>query len=535
MAAKKRVLIIGLDGFTWRLGRDFIAEGVMPNLAKLVESGCHGDLRSVMPFETSPAWSSFQTGCYPGKTGIFAFHGYDRRHNTIHLNSFADNAMPSLWELADRAGKRVVSLNMPVSSPPPKVNGVIIPGLLCPKLSRETVWPPEAYDKYIKGHKDYLIVNNDWRDTVREFTDQSIVTERVRCTVALEVMRDVDWDIFCVQMQSTDVMQHRVWWALDPKSKDHQPDQRKIALEFYRYCDEAIGQIIDAAGVDTFKLLVSDHGFCTAKGSVSINVWLRKHGYLQLLPKNTDNKWVAAKEKYPSLKSLARTYGRCRRVVKNIRENFKRPGSTPVFGMIDLEHMRRIIDFEKTKAFCLGGMAGLIYINGTPEKRGEPAKKLTDELLKELGPDSSNPVIAKISTGPETYGNTRTNDLLPDLVLEYREGFESRRNPHGEMIIEPREKGGTHDRQGIIIISHGANISRGTNLNGEIVDIVPTVLAYLGIPIPRHLDGKVLKAAFIKPPAPIYEDYDIAASSSVEYTDEEQARVEKQLADLGYL
>lgn len=69
MGKKNQVLIIGLDGFTWRLGRGFMAEGVMPYLAALVEQGYHGHLRSVIPFETSPAWSSFQTGCLPGKTG----------------------------------------------------------------------------------------------------------------------------------------------------------------------------------------------------------------------------------------------------------------------------------------------------------------------------------------------------------------------------------------------------------------------------------------------------------------------------------
>lgn len=84
MASTKRVLIIGIDGFTWRLGRGFMAKGIMPNLASLVERGCHGNLRSVMPFETSPAWSSFQTGCFPGKTGIFTFHTYDRKRNMVH-------------------------------------------------------------------------------------------------------------------------------------------------------------------------------------------------------------------------------------------------------------------------------------------------------------------------------------------------------------------------------------------------------------------------------------------------------------------
>ena len=106
MAGKRRVLLIGLDGFTWSLGRDFIANGVMPNLARLVANGCHGVLRSVVPFSTAPAWTAFMTGCRPGKTGVYSFHAYDRTRKMVHLTSFTSFAVPSIWELIDQAGKR---------------------------------------------------------------------------------------------------------------------------------------------------------------------------------------------------------------------------------------------------------------------------------------------------------------------------------------------------------------------------------------------------------------------------------------------
>jgi predicted AlkP superfamily phosphohydrolase/phosphomutase len=198
-----------------------MAGGVMPNLKKLVEDGCCGNLRSVIPCETSPAWSSFQTGCRPGKTGVFAFHTYDRKQNKVRLNSFADIAVPSIWELADRAGRKVVSLNMPVSCPPPKIDGVIIPGLLCPRLSSATVHPSGAYKKYIKPNKDYFIVNKDPKDTVSGFVEQAISTERARVRTALELMREIDWDIFCVQMQSGDALQHKLWCTVDAEARGH--------------------------------------------------------------------------------------------------------------------------------------------------------------------------------------------------------------------------------------------------------------------------------------------------------------------------
>ena len=530
MTMKKRVLIIGLDGFTWRLGRDLMSEGVMGNLANLVNKGTNGILWSVMPFETSPAWSSFQTGCLPGKTSIFAFHRYDRSLKKLSLNSFADNAMPSLWELLDRAGRRAISLNMPVSSPPPKVNGIIIPGLLCPKLSPETVHPPEAYNKYIKPRRNYLIVNNDIRNTIRDLTEQSLMTERARLEVSLNLLKDNSWDVFCVQMQSSDLMQHRSWWALDRTARGHRKEQRTEALEFYRFCDDAIGRLMEAAGQDVMTLIVSDHGFCGRKGTVSVNVWLRQHGYLHLLDKK-ETPWETTKRRIPPLKALARLYG-------NVRRATRKRGSTPVFGMVDLAHMRKLIDFERTRAFCLGGMAGIFYINGSPAQRGELAQKLKRELLDELGPESSTPVIARIYSGVEIYGPTANNDILPDLVLEYVEGYESRRSPVGDTVVSEEAllelPQGTHARDGVFAI-YGPGIKSGITSEADIVDMLPTVLAYLGIPIPRHVDGKVLSKVFDEPPSVQYEDITRDNSLSTEYTDEEQARVEDQLSGLGYL
>ena len=69
----RRVLVIGLDGATFRTLGPWAAAGEMPELARLMAAGCHGELRSTFPPLTPPAWSSFMTGKNPGKHGIFSF------------------------------------------------------------------------------------------------------------------------------------------------------------------------------------------------------------------------------------------------------------------------------------------------------------------------------------------------------------------------------------------------------------------------------------------------------------------------------
>lgn len=521
-------------------------QGVMPRLAALVQGGGSGDLRSVMPFETSPAWSSFQTGCLPGKTRVFAFHTYDRANRTVRLNSFSDIAVPSIWELADKAGKTVVSLNMPVSSPPPRLRGVIVPGLLCPKLSCETVQPPEAYNRYIKPRRGYLIVNHDWQDTVGQFVDQAIATERVRCDVALDMMQDIDWDIFCVQVQSSDALQHKIWWAIDPISAGASAEEHTDAMRFYRSCDENIGRLVDAAGPETLKLLVSDHGFCAKKADVGVNTWLRQKGYLQLVGRPPAVGFAAAKNRlkdnHPVLKSMAKTYGSLRGGVsggcKRIREKMQKPGSTRMYADTLTAHIRTVVDFETSRAFCLGGMAGMIYINGDRCERALFGQQLAGELLEAFGPQAKDPVITGIRAGREVYSLEEQQDYLPDLVVEFAAGYESRIHPGGEEVIMPGafkgKQQGTHSRSGIFV-AHGPAIRPAGKFDAEIVDIVPTILAYLDIPVPRYMDGQVMESLFSEPLHVLFKDVSYGASSATEYSDDEQRQVEKHLSDLGYL
>lgn len=542
MTARKRVLMICLDGFTWRLGREFMSEGVMDTLVAMVDSGCHGNLESVMPFETGPAWSSFQTGCRPGKTGIFAFHTFDRKTGRIRLNSFDDIKAPSIWELASLAGKKIVSLNLPVTSPPPQVKGVIIPGLLCPQLSTQTTHPPEAYDKYIKSRKDYLIVNNIHRETVAEFVDQSMASELVRRDVAMEIMKDIDWDIFCFQMQSGDLLQHRMWWALDSSAEGFSENRRQEALEFYRRADDIIAELIEAAGPETTTIILSDHGFCKTAGAVHLNTWLRKKGYLNLPPEKPKTRWDNVKSAIPPLKFMARLAGSCGRMSHDLFTNAclaltGKEEQTP-FSEVELQHLRQLIDFDTTQALCLGGMGGMLYINAQDDRRADLCQTLTEKLLHDLGPQSENPVISGILPAEEVYGKHENITTMPDLVIEFSEGYCQVINPLGDEMVTPHHPGtkqaGTHDKNGMLVLN-GPGVKKGLELNAAIVDIAPTVLACLGIAVPEHMDGKVLSEAFSQPLEVNYEKIDYAGTASADYTDEEQAEVEKHLSDLGYL
>jgi len=556
MSQRKKVFIIGMDGFTWRLGRHFMAEGIMPNLAHLVLNGCHGNLMSVMPYETSAAWSSIQTGCYPGKTGVFGFHKYDREKIKVHINSFNDILVPSIWELASDAGKTVVNLNMPISAPPPQVNGVIIPGLLCFNLSSNT-YPSSAYGTYIKKMPQYRIVNMDHTRSLEQFVKNQIVTEKQRYKVARKLIQDIDWDMFFVQIQSTDHLQHDHWWALDKEAWGYCPKAHREVLKLYKVCDGIIGNLIREIGNDALKIVISDHGFCPKVCDFCLNTWLLKKGYLNIVkpedspteePVKSDNKFGSYKNdlkgKVPPIKYLAKLYGKTAKTIKKIMENYEKIVPDKLYCQKDLVHLRQLIDYSDTKAFALGGMGGMVYVLGTVGQRREIRAKLKAELLRDHGPQSENPVLEKIHNGEEYYKLAANAEMIPDLVVELRKGVSLIVSPAWPTTIRPfnlssryfkDKQPGTHEPEGVVVIN-GPGVHKGQLVNGSIVDVAPTALSYLGVPLPDHMDGTVLQGAFEEPLESTYEKSNFTRKSeSPRYSEEEQAQMEKNLADLGYM
>jgi predicted AlkP superfamily phosphohydrolase/phosphomutase len=541
----RKVLIIGIDGFTWNIAKDFVDEGVMPTLAGLIAEGTCGDLKSITPCETSPAWTSFQTGCLPDKTGVFCFHRYDREKAKITLNSFSEIAVPSLWQLADRASKTVVSLNMPVTFPPPKVNGVIVPGLLSPEISEKTVHPPEAYDKYIKPHKDYRIVNTDLAETLKEFVDNQIRTEKVRCDAALEMMKDIDWDIFSFQMQSSDNLQHMEWWALDKDAKGFTQDGYEEVSRFYKACDEILATLIQSAGEDVLTLIVSDHGFCKEEHWLCINTWLRKKGYLTIKeePPTAQVPEKSLKEKIkdalPPVKKLAQVYGKAKQKFSSRKPSAEQKENYET----ELGYLSNLVDHDNTKVFSLGSLGLMIYITGSEDERTELADAVSKELLQDFGEGSAMPLIEEVIAGKNFYRTIDGITTLPDLIVRLKKGVTTVMDPtldetiisgHGKSAHYQDKQRGTHEPEGVLVM-HGPGVKGGEHLDADIIDIVPTVLAYMGLPVPKHIDGKVLTQAFKTPPAITYEDTNLTTKQQSQYSEAEQEEIEKQLGDLGYL
>jgi len=88
---------------------------------------------------------------------------------------------------------------------------------------------------------------------------------------------------------------------------------------------------------------------------------------------------------------------------------------------------------------------------------------------------------------------------------------------------------------GILIIK-GPNIKQARDIQANIIDLAPTILSILGLPVSDYMDGRVIDEVFIKKP-------DLKVESvppqeiirQIEITQDDQAEIERRLKTLGYL
>ncbi len=105
----KRLIILGLDGQDPQLTKRFLAEGKLPNFAKLAANGCFHSLRTTFPSVSPVAWSTFSTGVHPARHNIFDFLDRDLRTYLPRLSSTDIGGVNRILKLG--------SLRIPIGKP----------------------------------------------------------------------------------------------------------------------------------------------------------------------------------------------------------------------------------------------------------------------------------------------------------------------------------------------------------------------------------------------------------------------------------
>jgi predicted AlkP superfamily phosphohydrolase/phosphomutase len=130
----KRTAVIGLDCALPHLIEKHIAEGHLPNFNKLISTGVIADnCLANYPTVTPPNWATIATGAWAGTHGITDFHVHEPGtplDNTHVVEAFSSRRFQAetLWDAADKAGKRCIVVNYPGAWPSHMQNGIMVGG-----------------------------------------------------------------------------------------------------------------------------------------------------------------------------------------------------------------------------------------------------------------------------------------------------------------------------------------------------------------------------------------------------------------------
>ncbi len=135
---RRRMLVIGLDGVPYSLLTGLMADGDMPNLKAIAEGGDLKPALSTYPTVSCAAWSSFVTGVNPGAHGVFGFTDIRPGSYEMYITGSTYVTSPPLWRILNERGHKVIVMNVPVTFPPPDVDGLLVSGFLAPELQGAT-------------------------------------------------------------------------------------------------------------------------------------------------------------------------------------------------------------------------------------------------------------------------------------------------------------------------------------------------------------------------------------------------------------
>jgi len=453
----KKLLVIGLDCAPPEIVFDRREE--LPVLRELVENGLYGKLRSSDPPITIPAWMVMCTGRDPGRLGLYGFrHRKNYSYRDIWIATSQSIKEKTVWDFIGEQGGESCLVSIPPTYPPRPVAGNLISCFITPGRDKEYTYPPSLKQEIEAKFGPYIfdvVFRTDEKD---KLLDQIYQMTAKRFEVLNYLIRHKKWDFFMFVEIGVDRIQHAFWRYMD---HDHhlyvEGNKYETAIiDYYKYLDKKLGELLSNIDQKTSVLVVSDHGAKRMKGAFCINEWLIEQGYLM------------AKEE---------------------------PGAP-----ISLDRVE--IDWARSKAWGWGGYYARVFLNiDGRESQGiipaENYEKEREQLIEKLrsikGPKGEvwkNKIIKPQEFFPETRGD------YPDLMVYFDDLYWRSAGTlgHGTKYLLENDTGpddAVHAQDGIYILydpQHPVNMKKDAN----ILDITPTILHTMGIPIPEDLEGKVI-------------------------------------------
>ena len=290
--------------------------------------------------------------------------------------------------------------------------------------------------------------------------------------VIFERLETDDWDLFVAAVETTDRVSHMMWRLIDPRHPMYDED---LAAKYgdsiekiYKRADDLVGRLLAQIPEDAIFMVMSDHGFHSFRREVNLNTWLLQNGYLVFTGQPGD-------ELNPS-------------------------------DLVNRGRFGEGVDWSRTRAYALG--LGQIYFNLRGREArgivsaGAEYKALQDEIAAKLveveDPDDGGKVMRAVYRRDDVYkGEFLKNapDLQAGFDDGYRVGWQDTLGVIRRAVVENNTRKWSGDHCATAAEISGGVFFSNRKINTDepnIMDLGPTILKLLEVPLPPDLDGKPL-------------------------------------------
>jgi hypothetical protein len=290
-----QVTLLMLDGASLDYITPAVADGRLPNLGRLLDTGASMHLTTVRPTQPGPAWVAVATGKYPFRTGIRSaatyrvrrdghpielLPGYCFSHALVRFGFVGERPHTSeawrarpLWQILGERGISVGIVRWPVTYPAQPVRGYLVTERFHERLDGSFVlddtdvaypadWLPMARAAALEaaaGDAGVLPAAAVPGAEAVELRDRSYA----RVAAALQARAASRF--LAIRYKGLDTTGHRFLREAMPRmfgdvSEEERHRYGQMLDRYYAYIDGEIGRAMDAAGPDDLLLVVSAFG-----------------------------------------------------------------------------------------------------------------------------------------------------------------------------------------------------------------------------------------------------------------------------------
>ena len=541
----RKVYVIGFDGATWRFIQPLVERGEMPNFGRLMRDGTCGDLMSTIPFQSAAAWVTFMTGKNSGKHGVYMFQDYDALSysyvgRTANSRYFSGR---TIFDIVGQLGGKVTAIRVPMTYPAWPINGVMVSGFPTPGDTPDSFYPAELRDDLGSSAQPE---QSDFRELSTEQQVETLEAQMGRLSDMVSRLMDRESDLFMVVHRISDEVHHFFIGFVDQRTPAYDSEKAAkygdLVNHFYREMDRTLGEMLDRLSPDDTVFVISDHGGnITPPRHLNLNVWLAQRGLLtpRRAAKSLKTRIYALNQSLlpASFRSALR-----RRVPRTVRSELRKTWK----GLQE-------IDFAQTSAYlfpmkCPPLTGVVINLKGRQEQgvveasEYEPLRdRIMHDLMELRDPHTGQKVVTSVFKREDLYQGPYVQ-RAPDIIVWchelYKEGPFAVGPligdvPYDELVQVP----GAHDEKGIFL-AMGPGIERGLVLEGaRLIDVPPTILHAMELPVPSDMDGHVLTEIFTDQAREVASiDLALDQGSGQNYlSEDEELQIKEKLRGWGYL